>query len=73
MISESRRKPVGNSSFSPSIRRTTYDALSRKASVTTWQSSAGFDDDAAWFYDDYDAFGRARKVTSPNGKLEELA
>ncbi len=73
VIAESRRKPVGDTTYSPSIRRTTYDALGRKTSTTTWQSSAGFEDDAAWFYDDYDAFGRARKVTTPNGKIELMA
>ena len=72
VISESRRRPVGSGTFSPSIRRTSYDALGRTTAMTTWQPSTGFEDDAAWFYDDYDAFGRPRKITTPNGKVEDI-
>ena len=73
LISESRRKPVGSGSFSPSIRKTTYDALGRKTKLTTWQASAGHDLLESWRYLNYDVFDRARRIKSPDGREETIA
>jgi YD repeat-containing protein len=63
-VSRERRLMPGSSW---SVRKTTYDSLGRKHSVSEWEAETGATYAHKTTFSGYDVFGRPGKITAPDG------
>ncbi|MCH9646649.1 MAG: hypothetical protein K0U98_00345 [Deltaproteobacteria bacterium] len=70
-ILEHRKTPTGPTAqdWDWAERGYTYNALGWPLEVSVWAAPFGSDTAAKTLYSDYDSFGRAGKVTSPDGSV----
>ncbi|MEM7050378.1 MAG: RHS repeat-associated core domain-containing protein [Acidobacteriota bacterium] len=72
LVREILRRPTGSTSWGLSERRFEFDVLSRMTRETTLQASGAVDRDWATLYQDFDAFGRARRIVRPDLTVEDV-